>query len=309
MANKIRLVQGIKRLEEKVKRPAALKIGASALQKVLISPAMKVIRAAKYKLSQLFGADFLAHVIEGEYILKGDVERHDFGTDDNGLKVDFPVSVKNMVQGLNQSDLIEVMSVGSELHGQKFAALGAAEISTPAVAAEAVLSLTADITLTSTAAGADRNTETFETVVNAAADNDDDEILVVFTGTAAAIVCTTTPNDGTNNSATPVNLSTAELVQLINTGAVTGKNVVVTDVGNLRALQTAAGGGATALAAGGEGDEVEGTFADGEDALYDVVAGKFEIISGTEVRLPDIADFDPETDVVFKVKYSAGSRK
>lgn len=131
------------------------------------------------------------------------------------------------------------------------------------VAAVGTLDLTEDIVLTSVALGASRNTTTFETVVNAAAANDTDEVLVVFTGTAAAIVCTVTPNDGTNNSATPVDLTTEELVELINTGAVVGKNVVITDASSLRELQTAIGGDTTALAAGGEGDEVEATFANG----------------------------------------------
>lgn len=143
---------------------------------------------------------------------------------------------------------------------------------TPAEAAEAVLDLTADITLTSVEAGADRNTDTLTLQVLAAAANDDDEVLVAFTGTADAIVCTVTPNDGTNNSATPVDLTTAELAELINTGAVVGKNVVVTDASSLRALQTAAGGDATALADAGEGDGALATFAGGADASDDLEA-------------------------------------
>lgn len=309
MSNKIRVVQKMKRLEEKVKRPATLKIGASALQRVLVSPAMKAIRSLKYKLSGWFGNDFLAHVIEGEYLVKGDVDRYDFGTGDYGLKIDFPLSVQNMMQGLNQGDLLEVMSKDSELYGQLYTALGDGEVSTPAVAAEAILNLTADITLTSVALGEARNTNTFTLQVLAAAANTDDEVLVAFTGTAAAIVCTVTPNDGTNNSATPVDLTTEELAELINTGDVAGKNIVLTDASSLRALQTATGGDATALADAGEGDGQVATFADGDDALYDVTAGKFEIVSGTEVRLPDDAGFVAETDVVFKIKYSAGNRK
>lgn len=136
----------------------------------------------------------------------------------------------------------------------------------PAVAATATLNLTADIALTSVAAGAARNTNTLTLQVAAAAANPTDTILAAFTGTAAAIVCTITPNDGTNNSAIPVDLTTAELVQLINTGAVTGKTVTVTDTSSLRALQTASGGDTTVLADSGEGDGEIATFANGANA-------------------------------------------
>jgi len=130
-------------------------------------------------------------------------------------------------------------------------------------AATATLDLTEDIVLTSVAAGDDRNDETFTVQVAAAADNPTDTVLAVFSGTAAAITVTITPNDGTNNSATPVNLTTAELVELINDGSVTGKNVTVTDTSSLRALQTATGGDTTPLADSGEGDGVAATFANG----------------------------------------------
>lgn len=137
----------------------------------------------------------------------------------------------------------------------------------PDAAAEAVLNLTADITLESAAAGAGRNDSTFEIVVNAAAANDTDEVLVTFTGTAEAIVCTVTPNDGTNNGATPVALTTAQLAEVINTGDVAGYSgtIVLTDASSLRELQTATGGGATDLAAAGEGDGVSATFEGGTD--------------------------------------------
>lgn len=132
--------------------------------------------------------------------------------------------------------------------------------------ASAVLDLTADITLTSRTQSAARNGDTVETVVNAAAANPTDTVLVSFTGTVDAVVITVTPNDGTNNGATPVDLTTANLVELINTGAVAGKTVTLTDASSLRADLSAAGGDATALANGGEGDGVEATFSGGIDA-------------------------------------------
>lgn len=131
-------------------------------------------------------------------------------------------------------------------------------------AATAVADLTADITFTSVAAGPARNTGTITLEVEAPAANPTNTVLVAFTGTANAITITVTPNDGTNNSATPVTVTTANLVQLINTGLITGKNPTITDASSLRALQTASGGGVTPLADGGEGDEVVATFSGGD---------------------------------------------
>jgi len=140
----------------------------------------------------------------------------------------------------------------------------------PVVAATATLDLTSDIVLTSVALGTSRNTQTFTTQVLPAAANPGASVLVAFTGTAAAIVCTITPNNGTNNSATPVNLTTAQLRELINTGAVVGKTVTITDTLGLRTLQTATGGGALAVVDAGEGDGAVGTFSGGSNTqTYD----------------------------------------
>lgn len=142
------------------------------------------------------------------------------------------------------------------------------------VAATATLAVTDPIELTSVALGSARNTNTFTVQVAAAAANPTDTVLAVFTGTAAAIVCTITPNDGTNNSDTPVDLTTEELVELINSGEVVGKEVTVTDASSLRALQTATGGGDDALADAGEGDAVVGTFAGGGADAPTIVSGQ-----------------------------------
>ena len=130
-------------------------------------------------------------------------------------------------------------------------------------AATATLDITNDITLTSVADGVARNLNTFKLVVNAAAANPTNTILATFAGTSTAITGTITPNDGTNNGSTAVNLTTEELVELINSGSVTGKTVTVTDTPSLRALQTAAGGGSQNLANGGEGHNVVGIFKNG----------------------------------------------
>lgn len=151
---------------------------------------------------------------------------------------------------------------------------------TAGVAATAVLDLTNDITLTKVALAAD--TGTFKIVVNAAAANPTNKVLVTFTGTAAAIVCTVTPNDGTNNSATPVPLTTAEFREMITTGLVSGKSLTLTDTGSLRALQTATGGGAADLADTGEGDNVTATFASGVTASFALANGSLGISSVTQ---------------------------
>ena len=129
-------------------------------------------------------------------------------------------------------------------------------------AAIATLDLNADITLTSVAKGRTRNTNTFKTVVNAAAANPTNTILAAFTGTTTAITASITPNDGTNNGSAEVNLTTAELVELINNGSVSDKAVTITDASSFRALQTATGGDGTNLETGesGEGNNVIAAF-------------------------------------------------
>jgi hypothetical protein len=138
--------------------------------------------------------------------------------------------------------------------------------------ATAMLDLTADIVLTSVSDLDSRNGTTFEIVVNAPAANPTDTVLLAFTGTASAIVCTVTPNDGTNNTATPVTVTTADLAEAITTGAITGKTATITDASSLRALQTATGGDTTPLAQGGEGDGVSATFA-GADSSPSIDSG------------------------------------
>ena len=132
-----------------------------------------------------------------------------------------------------------------------------------AVAASGTLNLNVDAVLTSVKKGATRNTSTFTLQVLAPAANPTSTVLVAFTGSASAIVCTVTPNDGTHNGATPVTVTGANLVELINTGAITGKTATITDASSLRALQTATGGDTTPLADGGEGDGVIATFSGG----------------------------------------------
>lgn len=179
-----------------------------------------------------------------------------------------------------------------------------------AVAAEATWATSAAITLTSVATGSARNGDTVTLEVEAAAANPTDTVLADVTGTADAIVITITPNDGTNNGATPVDLTTAELVELINTGAVAGKNVTLTDAGSLIDDQTATGGDATALADGGEGDGEVATFADGADAADNDVSpaqlamGSEPMSESTRFALEHALASKPAADE-FKASYDA----
>ncbi len=132
--------------------------------------------------------------------------------------------------------------------------------------ATGALDLTADITLTKALMGTAENTHTFTLQILAAAANPAATVLAAFTGTAAAITLTITPNDGTNNTLTPVGLTTAQVAELINTGAVAGKTITLTDASSLRAKQTAAGGDTTVVVDSGEGDGVVATFAAGANS-------------------------------------------
>lgn len=148
--------------------------------------------------------------------------------------------------------------------------------------ASGTLDITNDIVLTSTIKGDSRNNKTFQLQVEAAAGNAGGAVLVAFTGTSDAVVCTVTPDNA-------LDLTSAELVELINTGTVNGKDVTVTEGDNLRRLQTASGGGAQNLANGGEGDNETATFLGAPTSefhiqgiglsadLETVKAGEFEI--------------------------------
>ncbi len=127
-------------------------------------------------------------------------------------------------------------------------------------AATGSMSTTAPIVLTKVALNSLQNGSTFTLQIAAAAANPTNTVLAVWTGTAAATVLTITPNNGTNNGATPVNITTAQVVELINTNLVAGKTITVTDGSSLKALCTATGGGATNVADGGEGDGLVATL-------------------------------------------------
>lgn len=133
----------------------------------------------------------------------------------------------------------------------------------PNAAPSGTWNLTADITIDSATEGVARNGDTITLQVVAPAANPADTVLVAVTGTIDAVTVTVTPNDGTNNGAVGVDLTTEELVEALETGAVVGKNITLTDAGSLLTDLTFAGGDTTVLANAGEGDGVVATLADG----------------------------------------------
>lgn len=168
----------------------------------------------------------------------------------------------------------------------------------PVGAATGSLAVTTPIVLTSVAPGIARNDETVTLEIAAAADNPTDTILAVWSGTSAAQVLTITPNDGTNNSATPVDLTTAQLVEYLNTGdvaALTGQ-ISETDGSGFRALQTASGGDATVVVNSGEGDSVVATFAGGTNPAVDLTTAELvELINQGSVAGKTVTVTDSST--------------
>jgi hypothetical protein len=137
------------------------------------------------------------------------------------------------------------------------------------IQATLTLDLTTDVVLTGVAYSGALNGVSVTIQVAAAAANPTDTVLIAVTRVNNAITITVTPNDGTNNSATPVGLTTEQLVLAINgnvSAAYDSINCTITDAGSLLPLFTASGGDATALADSGEGDGTAGTFSFGQMA-------------------------------------------
>lgn len=164
--------------------------------------------------------------------------------------------------------------------------------------ASATIDITTDIVLTSTVQGEARNKKTFQLVTNAVAANPTDTVLAVFSGTADAVVLTLTPNDGTNNNANgnaAVNITSAQVAELINTGAVAGLNVTLTDDDRLRRLQTASGGDpAQNMVNGGGNAGGTATFLGAPEAEFHVagegVSSDLQTNAHQVVKLTTVAD-------------------
>lgn len=154
--------------------------------------------------------------------------------------------------------------------------------SEPGLTASGIWNLTADVTLTTLVGGTDRNGDTVTLDVAPAAANPTNTILINVTGTEAAVTVQVVPNDGTNNGATPVDLTTAELATYIRTGVVAGKTITLTDSGSLLAAFTATGGDSTNLASGGEGDGAVATLTGG--TIFPIVNATIIELSDTSYR-------------------------
>ncbi len=235
--------------------------------------------------------EFSAEPIYGNWTLEYD------GNQTNSMGFDVDASfIEGEIQGAGWTGFEEATVSGNYISGfTVFVAMNESDyladgpigeyantlLSVQEAAAVGTLNLTADIVLTSVAAGTARNTTTFTTQVLAAAALPTDEIHVVFSGTAAAIVCTITPNDGTNNVAganAPVVMRTESLREIITTGAAAvfagsgDGTLVLTDASSLRILQTATGGSGTNMTDAGEGDGVVATFAAGADDVGSTIS-------------------------------------
>lgn len=159
----------------------------------------------------------------------------------------------------------------------------------PTTQAFGSLATTTPIVLTKTAAakpGVTGNGCTLTLEVLPAAANAGNKVLVDVTGTAAAIVITVTPDDD------PVDISTADLVTLINTGV--HASVTLTDVGGLLNDQTATGGDAALLVEGGEGDHITATFAGGVNTPVSITTAELAelittgVVAGKTVTVTDL---------------------
>ena len=186
------------------------------------------------------------------------------------------------------------------------------------VAASGSIATTTPIVVTAVTSGIAANGTTVTIQVEAAAANPTDTVLAVVTGTSAAIVITITPNDGTNNGATPVPLTTAELRELIATGDVVAKSMTVTDASSLLDEITATGGGADNLADSGEGDGEVATLSGGVDqdftmtrkyGIYDITqtgTGEYKIELDSKFYAFNYANFiivdSTARDFTFQIK-------
>ena len=156
-----------------------------------------------------------------------------------------------------------------------------------------VIDTTTDLlTLTGVAYDSFLNGMTVRTEVVAAAANPGATILIAVTKAETGIdsgdiQIEVTLNDGTNNAATPVGLTTAQLALAI-TGGVSATydsiECTITDAGGWLAHMTAASSGTTALAQGGEGDSdaclMNGGRNDSNGILGTYTTPAFSAISG-----------------------------
>jgi len=148
-----------------------------------------------------------------------------------------------------------------------------------------------------------RDDETITLDIAPTAANPTDTILADFGGTVDDITITLTPNDGTNNGATPVDFTISDLDELVNTGAIAGKTVTLTDTNSVRVLNTSFlfAPNATILVDGGEGDGLVATFGVNgvgnreSSVARDATDGTF-LVAGSQFGSGDIFGSDSTAD-------------
>jgi len=170
------------------------------------------------------------------------------------------------------------------------------------------LDLTADVVLTNTGFGEEAKTFTLEVIADAA--NPGATVLAAFTGTQSAVILTITPNNGDNNGNTDVDLTTAQIAELINYGSVDGVDVTLTDDLGLRTLQSAEGGGAQPVVNAGEGDSVTATFSGTHLTEFHVsgvgVSSDLETVTAQRVTIQAVASNDNAAGTSFRLTNGDG---
>lgn len=223
--------------------------------------------------------DFISKVGESDLSLAGELLLHPLSKPDSDVSKDFyawkaTASAESEIlfspDGQMTLKIVWNLYLDTSVTPARLARFGNKDVvvtSGGGVAAVANLLAVSPIVLTSSVVGTSRNTNTLTVQVQPAAANPTNTVIAVLSGSLAAIVLTVIPNNGTNNAATPVSITEAELVQLINTGLVSGKNVALSDPSGLRVKQSAMifGAGATSLADGGTIDGAVATFSGGLD--------------------------------------------
>lgn len=155
--------------------------------------------------------------------------------------------------------------------------------------------LTSSIFVTGVAYSSRLNGTTLKLEIQAAAANPTDTVLITLSQSGSTVSIIITPNDGTNNGSTSVNLTSAQLVEVINgnvSGVYDGINCTITDSPGILPLITATGGDATVLAASGEGDDATCTMAGGQapdNGLLSAVSEPSLVPIGTSLQYDKIS--------------------
>lgn len=167
----------------------------------------------------------------------------------------------------------QLITVASDVNGASCAFAFGLGFSTP-------------VTITSRLPGTAYNNYALTTLIQDPAANPSDSVIVYFEKNGeTACNLRVIPNDGTHNGGTPVDITSSQLVECINTGAIVGRNVTLQDPNNLRTRFSATGGSITEIVEkNGEGDGNVFTLLGATDSTslgvyYSVVDANNNVIS------------------------------